>query len=120
MTCNFQSNFGRSADVNAADNILLTKRFRNAGFSQVDVGGRVLSASKGLNALFLFVPNLTAELVTIHDDIVRYRVYCDQYDDWHYHGPQDGHRECHCIHLDSLYHRTGYFIELTNEQVGHD
>jgi hypothetical protein len=29
-----------------------------------------------------------------------------------YHGPQKGHRECHCINPDSLYHQTGYIIEL--------
>lgn len=57
-------------------------------------------------------PTLKAELVKIDDNIVRFRVYCDQCDDWHYHGPQDGYRECHCWNPESLYHRTGYFIEL--------
>lgn len=56
-------------------------------------------------------PTVKAELVTIDDDIVRYRVYCDQCDDWHYHGPADGHRECHCSNnADSLYHATGYVL----------
>ncbi len=54
------------------------------------------------------LPILKDELVNIDDDIVRYRVWCDQCDDWHYHGPRDGHRECHCINPDSLYHQTGY------------
>ncbi len=68
--------------------------------------------------MILPTPILKAELVLIDDDIVRYRVYCDQCNDWHYHGPQDGHRECHCINPDSLYHRTGYFIELWDKQAG--
>ncbi len=27
--------------------------------------------------------------------------FFDQCDDWHYHGPQYGHRECHCIRIRS-------------------
>ncbi len=38
-------------------------------------------------------PTLVAEMVVIDDDIIRYRVYCDQCNEWHYHGPRDGHRD---------------------------
>lgn len=60
-------------------------------------------------------PTLKAERVTIDEDIVRYRVWCDQCADWHYHGPRDGHRECHCTDPDSLYHRSGYILVLASQ-----
>jgi len=58
-------------------------------------------------------PTLFAELVTLNGEIRRYRVWCDQCQDFHYHGPMDGHREAHCRNPDSLYHRTGYVIVLS-------
>ena len=61
--------------------------------------------------MILPLPVLQAEMVEI-DDAVRYRVYCDQCDAWHFHLPQDGHQDCHCSNPKSIYHRTGYFVEL--------
>lgn len=66
--------------------------------------------------MILPLPTLQAHLVKINN-AVRYRVYCDQCDAWHFHIPQDGHYECHCINPDSLYHRTGYFVELEDRST---
>lgn len=40
--------------------------------------------------MVLSTPTLNAERITVDDDIVRYRLLCDQCEDWHYHGPQGG------------------------------
>ncbi len=61
--------------------------------------------------MILPLPILQAELVRINN-AVRYRVHYDQCEAWHFHVPEDGHQECHCVNPDSLYHRTGYFVEL--------
>jgi hypothetical protein len=59
----------------------------------------------------MHAPILTAEPVLIDGYINRYRVWCQYCNDWHYHGPTEGHRECHCSNsTDSPYHATGYVI----------
>ncbi len=52
------------------------------------------------------IPTLFATQVVLDSDIHRYRVWCDQCRDFHYHGPMHGHREAHCWNPDSLYHRS--------------
>ena len=58
---------------------------------------------QGIGCIDLDAPVLRAKPVVI-DDVQRYRV-CQ---DWHYHGPAEGHREVHCTVAESPYHRTGY------------
>ena len=42
------------------------------------------------------------------DGVIRWAVWCKQWDTWHWHGPAEGHREAHCQDPASPYWRTGY------------
>ena len=53
-------------------------------------GVTVSKKSHADDNMVLSTATLNAELITIDDDIVRYRVFCDQCEVWHYHGPQGG------------------------------
>ena len=59
-------------------------------------------------------PTLEAESVMLEGCIQRYRVWCVDCCDYHYHGPRDGHREAHSK-IETDYSETGYNIELISQ-----
>ena len=44
-------------------------------------------------------------------------VWCDHCDDWHWHGPLEGHRIAHCHNPASPYEARGYNIQLVAPAV---
>ena len=44
-------------------------------------------------------------------------VWCDHCDDWHWHGPLEGHRIAHCHDPASPYEARGYNIQLVDPAV---
>lgn len=64
----------------------------------------------------LEAPTLTAHKVEV-DGVTYFRVWCDHCQQWHYHGPRDGHREAHCRDPESPYWRTGCNLALGGEKA---
>jgi hypothetical protein len=59
----------------------------------------------------LDAPTLPAAEVVVHG-VTRWRVWCRHCNEWHYHGPAEGHREAHCHEPSSPYWRNGYNLAL--------
>ncbi len=55
-------------------------------------------------------PALFVDPVFLEGGVKRYRIWCEYCDDWHYHGPLEGSRECNCTEPNSPYHLTGYEV----------
>lgn len=57
--------------------------------------------------LNLDAPTLGAESVKV-DGVVMWRVWRKHCQEWHYHGPGEGHWEAHCANPNSPYRTSGY------------
>ena len=47
----------------------------------------------------------------------RWVVWCKHCQTWHKHGPAEGHREAHCLSVESPYYKTGYNLAYAGEQM---
>lgn len=62
--------------------------------------------------LNLDAPTLPAEAITDDDGHILWRVWCKHCNNWHFHGPGDGHRLAHCTDPASPYLKQGYNLSL--------
>ena len=62
--------------------------------------------------LNLDAPTIPAEPIINDDGVVMCRVWCKRSQEWHHHGPGDGHREAHCRDNSSPFWGCGYNLAV--------